>query len=296
MNPVIPQQQASTALRRFTVIPDGCRAVQVRRHHQGSAYRMGMFVIVDPDDTTPAADADFLVQWNEFSRPTMIGVRIIRDEWFVGPAGGGHSVAHHNDVSQGSFPIVMVDGPYRTEHLQAKLLGRVLGYLGHEDGEPIEALWHEHSMEGPNRDTFGLEHLPEDYCCNGEGRCLEPVYADGTRFQFTSREPVAPGDYVVLWRKPELTRQTHRQALIKRLASPLPEGWAETEHWTADDPMPPVVLVEMHNPPRTYAVAADELMAVHKCVATHDGPRSPVSKDQLKAIAARQRAERERVA
>lgn len=279
-------QSLTSALRLFTAIPEGYRAAQVRRAHQGSVYLRGMFVIVDPADTKPVHGGDYLVQWDEVLPPSIIGAREKHGYWFVGPAGGGHSQV------MGEERIVMVDGPYPLDGLRSKLLGRVVGYLGHECGRPIEALWPDTGMDGPSRDTVGLGDFPDQYCATGDGTCLEPVYPHGARFHMTAIDAAKPGDYVVVYRKPDLTRRSHRQAMIKRLVTPLPEGWTPSECWTQGHPMPPVVLLEAHNPPRTYAVPADEIMAVHKCLGLYDGPTFKVTKDEARALAAQQRAER----
>ena len=102
----------------------------MRRHHHGSAYGRGMFGIVAPSNTALEDGGDYLMQWNEISPPSITGVRLIRDRWFVGPAGSGHSLAHHNYVANGSFPIRMVMAHTRPKTCSRSALGPRDGLSG----------------------------------------------------------------------------------------------------------------------------------------------------------------------
>jgi hypothetical protein len=279
--------QEATSLPLFTRVPDNCCAMKVRRHHVGSVYRKGMFVVIDPDGTELEHGVDYAVQWDSSRYPGVVGLRNINGEWFVGPAGGGHSQL----IGDGA--IALVDGPYQPHRLRKRLAGRVIGYLGGKDGRPLRELWDEDLGGRTSTEVMEPDDLPEVYSCRAKGTCLEPVFKDGTRFCFNRLEQASVGDYVGLWRKSYLTTQGQLQVMLKRLVSELPRV---TLPLPDEMPMSPVVLVEAHNPPETFVVPLDKLMAVHKCNGAYEGEFYPVSREESRAIAAQQRAERERVA
>lgn len=274
---------ATSSLRLFTRVPDDHHAVKVIRHYPGTPYAKGMYVIVDPSDTELVDSADYAIQWDEHLPVTLTGLRLRKDRWFVGPIGGSHSV-----VGTGSA-VTLIDGPYREEGLRKKLVGRVVGYLGGEDGRPLAELWEAQDHLPPETKVLEARDLPDVYAMTCVGKCLEPVYADGTKFSFSIADEVNAGDYVVLWRKPNYTRRGQIQALLKRLMTPIPASWDPA---LENLPISPVVIVETHNPPRSWVVRLDELMAIHKCNGEATLPTYKVSREEGRAIAEQQRAAR----
>lgn len=268
------------ALQLFTRVPEGFHAVEVRRHHPASLYTKGTYVVVDPTPAELVHDGDYCVQWDESRAPGLITCASSRTSGGLGPAGGGHSQV------LGEGAITLLDGPSLSEGLRKRILGRVAGYLGDDAGRPLEKLWEDGGHDLPSNLVMEIGDLPTVYSCVCKGTRLEPMYADGTRFSFSIEDTVEPGDYVLLWRKPELTRQGHVQPLLKRLVTPLPTMEQ------AAQPIPPIMVVETHNPPRSYVVALDEVMAIHKCRGVWEGDVVKVTREEGRALAAEQRARR----
>jgi hypothetical protein len=124
-----------------------------------------------------------------------------------------------------------------------------------------------------------------------EGNCMVPVYPDKARLLFNQLARAIAGDNVALWRKPELQQSGQYQCLIKRLVTVLPRTLPA--HAVKDPAKPaPVVIVETLNPPQRFVVKTDHLMGVHKCEGLYDGPRWQLNADELRAMAAEQRASR----
>lgn len=273
----------TAALQLFTRVPDGFHAIKVGRHYPGTAFAKGMHVIVDPSDTALVDGSDYAIQWDEDRPVTLTGIRLYKGRWFVGPVGGSHSGIIDGRV------ITMIDGPYRPEGLRKLLVGRVVGYLGDDQGRPLQELWADQPGVEPSTEVMEADDLPEVYAMTCVGKCLEPVYADGTKFTFSTADAVEAGDYVVLWRKPNYTRRGQIQALLKHLLTPLPSSWnPELEN----QPISPVVIVATHNPPQSWVVRLDELMAVHKCNGPAAVPTYKVSREEGRMIADEQRSAR----
>jgi hypothetical protein len=145
-------------------------------------------------------------------------------------------------------------------------------------------------MEGRVQRVVGADDLPEKYVSVVEGTCMEPLYHTGNRLEFTQLERARPGDTIALWRRPEYHRPGLYQCLVKRLVTALPRKLLPS----ADDPArpAPVFIVETINPLKRFVVKADELIGVHKCNGHYTGPRWQPTEDEIRALAAEQRAAR----
>lgn len=98
--------------------------------------------------------------------------------------------------------------------------------------------------------------LPDVYAMRMQGRCMEPTIMDGDLMKFSSVEPIASGDLVVIHRWRHATPPGDHQAIVKRFI-----GWAR----------PDGVLVGMDNPGRIFLVPMSAVRTIHKCI----GPLAP---------------------
>jgi hypothetical protein len=108
--------------------------------------------------------------------------------------------------------------------------------------------------------------LPERYCMQAEGTCMEPVYMDGSKLLFSNVEPYRYGDDVAIWLRPECVRPGEHQILIKRLVmAPRREFWFSNSRNTIGN-LPATVLVEMLNPRRIIQFDPTAILGIHKCL------------------------------
>lgn len=108
--------------------------------------------------------------------------------------------------------------------------------------------------------------LPDEYAVVCAGNCLEPVIADGTCLAFSRLVRPEVGDFIVLWFRPEATPPGEHLKMVKRLAMALPPEFElplDRGRWSFATPL---VVVEMLNPARRWAIPATELLAVHTVV------------------------------
>ena len=110
-----------------------------------------------------------------------------------------------------------------------------------------------------------LAHLPDRYAMPVIGDCLAPEIPDGALIIVDRTEPYAPGDLVVLFRRP-LEAGGQPRAMVKRLVM-APPSWV-TFPWQ-DHPESDVLammVVEMLNPRRRLTVRCADILGVHKCL------------------------------
>ena len=235
------------ALRRLPNldrVPKGCHAL--RDWHLGGAY-----VVVDPTIKAMVHGDTVAIRWSGHRPPSTNEIRFRqarngrREGWMIRtPFVPDGFFAMGDDLSEASFARHAV--------------GKVVGILCNLDGTPMRELWAEEYDRKP--DAIDPLRLPEAYAMKCEGDCLMPVYSTGTKFEFSTTARRRVGDFVALWRKPELTGTKQYQALVKRLLTPVPRR-GRVPH-----DMPPVILVETLNPHRTWIVQMDQLAAVHRCI------------------------------
>ena len=110
-----------------------------------------------------------------------------------------------------------------------------------------------------------LSHLPDRYAMPVIGDCLAPEIQDGAVIIVDRTVPYAPGDLVVLFRRPvEVGGQP--RAMVKRLVM-APPSWVSFP-WQ-DHPQSDVlalVIVEMLNPKRRIVMRCADILGIHKCV------------------------------
>lgn len=118
--------------------------------------------------------------------------------------------------------------------------------------------------------TLHPDEFPEVYALQCVGTCLEPQIMDGTTLVFHRDEPYRPGDFVVLFKRPEFMGPGEIQSVVKRLVlAPSHAFWRRGYRNMGD--IKPVVIVEMLNPRRTLYADPDHLLGIHKC----RGPARP---------------------
>ena len=121
-------------------------------------------------------------------------------------------------------------------------------------------------LTAAKRITFTLQpdELPEVYIMRGDGRCMEPAIMDEQRFYVSSVERCRPGDFVVVFKKPEFTAPGDHQMLLKKLIYAPPVRYFTDP---ASDPgpiEPPSVILEMLNPVQRIVLPAWSIMGMHK--------------------------------
>ena len=102
------------------------------------------------------------------------------------------------------------------------------------------------------------DDMPDRYALTGVGTCMSPLIDDGACCVFDKTEEPNPGDIVGLIFTHEARERRNMPGWIKRLVTPAPIIKSYDE----------VFLVEQITPPRTYAVAASEVLAMHKFIGT----------------------------
>ena len=96
--------------------------------------------------------------------------------------------------------------------------------------------------------------------------------------KFSRVDPYRRGDFVVIYRRPELVKPGGFQAAVKRLVFAPPPfvkfPWRENPR----SEVRALVGLEQLNPARSWWVPCDELLAIHKClgVAKNEELRFPI--------------------
>lgn len=112
--------------------------------------------------------------------------------------------------------------------------------------------------------NFHPDQLPPEYAMIAEGDCLLPAIPSGTKLLFSRAEPCRPGDYVVLYIRPDLVQPGDHQATVKRLKV-APPPWATFGEDKGGETAG-VVIVEMFNPPRLIIFKTADLQGMHRCL------------------------------
>lgn len=127
--------------------------------------------------------------------------------------------------------------------------------------------------------------LPDLYIMILSGECLEPVFKNGAKLLFSKSDPYALGDFVVIYRRPNIVPPGEFPAIVKRLIM-APPHWV-TFPWVPNpmDECDALFIVEMLNPPKNLFLRCINVLAIHKCL----GP-APEGDDDLLAIGAAPKA------
>ena len=100
------------------------------------------------------------------------------------------------------------------------------------------------------KSAFDPATLPDRYALRIQGMCMSPVIADGAVVAFSRTELPRPGDFVVLWFRPECTPLGVPAAQVKKL--------------TGRDG--PNLFIERFVPHGYFSVHPSELVEVHKAI------------------------------
>ena len=111
--------------------------------------------------------------------------------------------------------------------------------------------------------TLLPDELPETYCMECEGTCLEPFVMDGTKLLFSRDECYKPGDLVCLFFRPEVVKPGEHQLLVKKLVLAPPHRFWKDPSCNAGSNIKPVVIVEMLNPRKMLYINPDALLGIH---------------------------------
>ena len=111
-------------------------------------------------------------------------------------------------------------------------------------------------------------------------------------------EPYRPGDFVILYLRPELVPPGGYQGLVKRLVTMPPSGITFPHREHPESELASLVIAEQLNPPRRYAIRCDSLLAIHKCLGPvpADLKRVRMTDEEIEAMALQGRAEAPRKA
>jgi hypothetical protein len=131
-----------------------------------------------------------------------------------------------------------------------------------------------------------LAAYPERYAMIASGASLWPKIKEGAVLAFSKSEAYAPGDFVAIYRRPELMAPGLWPVIIKRLvlAPPPYVRFPWEEH--PDSTVHAYVVVEMFNPRQQLLIPCNEILAIHKCL-------GPVPKGETVRGAAIVRRQRE---
>lgn len=103
---------------------------------------------------------------------------------------------------------------------------------------------------------------PDVYALKPVGDCMAPEINDGDPIVISSSQHPKAGDLVVVHLRPAAAARWGSEAIVKRLChDPLISRFP----WdpTRSDLIPTIVLDQL-NPPRTYRIAATDILALHK--------------------------------
>lgn len=110
------------------------------------------------------------------------------------------------------------------------------------------------------------DDMPERYAASGYGTCMEPLIMDGSLTVFDKSEPIEAGDIVGIVLTAAAAQRFGAPSIIKRLVMDLPPNCAFGAEPGGN--AIPIVIVEQINPPRTLAIKASDILAVHKFIGT----------------------------
>lgn len=108
--------------------------------------------------------------------------------------------------------------------------------------------------------------LPERYAMRVAGDCMAPEIEPNALLLFDRTEPVAVGDTVIVFLRPELVPAGGFQAQIKRLAMAIPP-WVKFPYRAhPESNVQSLLVLEALNPRRTFGIRCADVLALHKCI------------------------------
>jgi hypothetical protein len=115
--------------------------------------------------------------------------------------------------------------------------------------------------------TIDPETLPDLYCMELDGDCLEPLIPDRAAVMIKKSEPFGVGDVVCIWFRPEIIAPGGPQSWLKRVTMNVPP-WVKkfpySDHPKSD--VAALIMVEQLNPPTGYRIKCADIIAIHKAV------------------------------
>ena len=140
--PTLPTQPELRALAPFKSLPPEHKTFLVTRDGAEPHLNVGEYAVVDTTDLEVQHGELYLIQWTGGARlRQIVHVRGYRKNikppgsanyepthvWYVGDLRGFRKIG---DVGLGGSPVFVgvSDGPYFTDHLQEKLIGRIVGF------------------------------------------------------------------------------------------------------------------------------------------------------------------------
>jgi hypothetical protein len=122
------------------------------------------------------------------------------------------------------------------------------------------------SRSQPPQTTIDPTTLPERYILIVDGACLEPAIPNGSKVLIERDGKIGPGDLAVMYFKPDRIPRGEGNSSLKRVVMPPPHyvKFPWREHPKSE--VHALVIVEMTNPRRQFAVRCDHLLGIHKCL------------------------------
>ncbi|MGD9921032.1 MAG: hypothetical protein AB7V13_06250 [Pseudorhodoplanes sp.] len=112
------------ALTPFTRLPSNACTFSVENDASAPHLLKGEFAVVDTDDCELQHGELYVIQYMS-GRREVVQARTDRTFWWVGDLRGYRQTGLISGI-----PVFegLVDGPYEREHLQSKLVGRIIGF------------------------------------------------------------------------------------------------------------------------------------------------------------------------
>lgn len=108
--------------------------------------------------------------------------------------------------------------------------------------------------------------LPDEYAMRVRGDCLAPAINAGDSILVDQRQPYSTGDLVCVFLKPECVRPGDTNVGLKRLVMGLMPEVTLPYRAHPDSNIMPVLVCEQDNPHMQYAIPADQILAIHRCL------------------------------
>lgn len=108
---------------------------------------------------------------------------------------------------------------------------------------------------------FDPRFMSERYCVRGDGVCLEPEVRNGQFLEVEPTDgPIRPGEIAMIYFKRGV--KSGHQSWMKKMVMDLRHPRAGCRLASGE----PGIIVEMLNPPQTFQIPADAIVAVHRVV------------------------------
>jgi hypothetical protein len=108
--------------------------------------------------------------------------------------------------------------------------------------------------------------LPDQYARRVAGDCMAPAIKHGDAVIVDKRLPFKAGDLVVIYMRPELVAPGEIGIYLKRLALGVPPYVKLPHKEHPDSNVAALIIAEQDNPRRQYAIRADRILAMHRCL------------------------------